>query len=97
MSKVKMRPRFRHDREPGSLQPRSRLGHGASRIHAGGDRKRTRTSDHAGSEAVHAAVAVSCEKRELKIIVSPKNGGGREYWDASSMATVKGKDAPPST
>ena len=32
--------RTRHDHEPGSLEPRSRLGHGASRIHLRRDRKR---------------------------------------------------------
>ena len=48
------------------VQPRSRLGHRASRIHLRGDERRSRAFDQAGAEVVYAAVAVSDVKRELK-------------------------------
>src|SRR5439155_19260069 len=64
-----------YDGEPGSVESRSRLGHGSSRIHLRGNRKRARALDQTRPAVVYLAVGVSLFGRSIPLAV-PEIGPG---------------------
>ncbi len=72
--------RARHDDEPGSLEPRSRLGHGASRIYLRRDGDRPRASDFTGAKADDVAVAVKTRRPMGGLQLQTACIGAAAHW-----------------